>query len=427
MGAAAPGWVDSDRRLEQAQSERVLARVEGAAAALEPRPGEGAARVLASPFGLRGAAVLDARRVVLAQAGELPALEVLAARCPRNLLPGQGVRLLAPELPGVMVACAGLDRGGALLGLEPVQAGGRQPVSLLLLMLALGSMAAGLSAAAVRQALSPLAGMADAARRLAQGEVGVQVPPADDAELRPLAASLNQLATALQARDDEIRNRLSLTRQLAALVAHEVRNPLQSLTMLADVVAHEDDPEVRKALLESIRSELHLIGQVVTRLVSDGDQLTLVVAPVPLEGLVRRCVYLHLPRARELGVELSASGGAAVVGEVDAALLRRALENLVENAISLRGAAGGGRVHIALEPLDGPPRAVLHVDDDGVGVPEEDRQRIFLPGVSGREGGTGLGLALARKVAEAHGGALTVGPSPLGGARFTLVIPLLAR
>ena len=69
----------------------------------------------------------------------------------------------------------------------------------------------------------------------------------------------------------------------------------------------------------------------------------------------------------------------------------------------------------------------ITVDDDGAGVPEGDRQHIFLLGVSHREGGTGLGLALARKVAEAHGGTLDVGDSPLGGARFTLSIPLEPR
>ena len=107
---------------------------------------------------------------------------------------------------------------------------------------------------------------------------------------------------------------------------------------------------------------------------------------------------------------------------MDAALFRRAVENLVSNAISIRGDSGGGVVEITLEAHT--DAVLVHVDDDGEGVPETDRERIFISGVTRRRGGTGLGLALARKVAEAHGGTLSVTNSHLGGARFTLALPL---
>jgi two-component system sensor histidine kinase HydH len=63
------------------------------------------------------------------------------------------------------------------------------------------------------------------------------------------------------------------------------------------------------------------------------------------------------------------------------------------------------------------------VDDDGPGLPEGDPEQLFDPFYSTRERGTGLGLALARRIARAHGGELSAGPSPAGGARFTLVLP----
>jgi signal transduction histidine kinase len=98
--------------------------------------------------------------------------------------------------------------------------------------------------------------------------------------------------------------------------------------------------------------------------------------------------------------------------------LRRALANLVRNA---RQAAGEAEVVVAWR---GTGRgAVIEVRDGGPGVPEKDRERIFLHFVTHRAGGTGLGLAIARLVVERHGGELTVDDAPEGGARFTLVLP----
>ena len=128
------------------------------------------------------------------------------------------------------------------------------------------------------------------------------------------------------------------------------------------------------------------------------------------------------PRARERTVDLRSHILATPTASVDAALMRRAVENLVSNAISIRGDAGGGLVEVTLE--SDANDVLIHVDDDGEGVPEGEREDIFISGVTHRRGGTGLGLALARKVAQAHGGTLHVTSSHLGGARFTLALPL---
>ncbi|MCB9743165.1 MAG: HAMP domain-containing histidine kinase [Alphaproteobacteria bacterium] len=263
--------------------------------------------------------------------------------------------------------------------------------------------------------------MTEEARRLASGGPVTALGPMDP-DLQPLADALEQLSAALSAQEDDIQQRLALTQQLAAIVAHEVRNPLQSLTMLADVVAHCDDPEERKELLRSIQQELGLIEVVVQRLVSSGDALRLVRRSTTLWALIGRCVRLQGPEAREAGVKLEAELIEAAEGQLDGPLLRRAIENLIRNAVTALAKQEGGHVRVRLE-REGDV-ALVHVDDDGPGVPEEEREDIFRAGVSGRPDGTGLGLPLARRVAEAHGGSLLVTHSPLGGARFTLTLPL---
>jgi signal transduction histidine kinase len=106
-----------------------------------------------------------------------------------------------------------------------------------------------------------------------------------------------------------------------------------------------------------------------------------------------------------------------------AAELARLVRNLVDNATR----HAQGRMSVALTEDAG--HAVLRIDDDGPGVPEPDRERVFerftrLDGSRNRaSGGVGIGLALVRRVAEGHGGSVTVGDAPLGGARFEVRIP----
>ena len=120
---------------------------------------------------------------------------------------------------------------------------------------------------------------------------------------------------------------------------------------------------------------------------------------------------------------LTARGAHAPVGvEGDAAMLERAVDNLLRNAI--RHCGTPGRVELALSSRHG--RAVLRVRDDGEGVPPADRERIFTAGERGsspRGEGRGLGLAIAREITEAHGGCLTLDPVGVG-ACFRLSLPL---
>ena len=113
-----------------------------------------------------------------------------------------------------------------------------------------------------------------------------------------------------------------------------------------------------------------------------------------------------------------ATAGACVTG--DETLLRRAFTNLLRNAAD--AVEPGGRVRVSSR--SGRGEVLVFVDDDGPGLPEEELERIFIPFVSGKAHGTGLGLALTRKVVVHHGGRIRAGRSPLGGARFELALPL---
>lgn len=227
------------------------------------------------------------------------------------------------------------------------------------------------------------------------------VPPGDD-EVARLAGTLNQLLT-------DLRRLVAREQAFVADAAHELRSPLASLRVQVDVArAHPQQVEL-PALLADLDSDLSRLS----RLTED----LLALSRVEQGPAVRRPVDLQ---------QLAGADGrpAPVLGDPDA--LRRLVDNLLDNA-----QRHARRVAVTTSVAAG--WAVLDVDDDGPGIAEADRERVFERWVRLDEardraaGGTGLGLALVRAVARAHGGDVAVSDSPLGGARFRVRLPAAAE
>ena len=171
--------------------------------------------------------------------------------------------------------------------------------------------------------------------------------------------------------------------------------------------------------------------QQLTRLVDDLRTLTLAEAgrlslhpeALDLVGLSARVVRDLHDRAGARGVTLHLDAPTPTPLRADAGRIRQIAVNLLENA--LQHAAGRVQVSVVNEG----ETALLHVDDDGPGIPEESREAVFTRFLrldSSRTrgtGGSGLGLAIVQELAQAHGGAAQAGQSPLGGARFTVRLP----
>ncbi|MBR7828444.1 PAS domain-containing protein [Actinospica sp. MGRD01-02] len=223
---------------------------------------------------------------------------------------------------------------------------------------------------------------------------------------------------------------------LIATVAHELRSPLTSVkgftaTLLAKWERFTDDQ--RKLMLETVDADADRVTRLIAELLDiariDSGRLQLGCYPVDLVELVTDqtagMIAAGLPAERfdVQSVELP-----AVWADPDK--LRQVVANLLENAVR----HGDGRVTIAFEELpedadaerkgEGTPMIAMTVDDEGPGIPEAMLGRVFTRFWRGnRRGGTGLGLYIVKGIVEAHGGAITVGRAPGGGARFRFTMP----
>ncbi|MCB9764671.1 MAG: hypothetical protein H6739_33155 [Alphaproteobacteria bacterium] len=273
-------------------------------------------------------------------------------------------------------------------------------------------------------------------------------PPRGAAELTELGAALEALRGSviaqrreLEALNTELEHRVELrTRQLAraqeqllraarlaglgelaAGVAHEVNNPtgviLSRVDYLLSVADDEGlDPDVIDDL-QVIAHQARRVARVTGDLLRLGRDDDRQVGPVPLREVLALTCSLLAPQAREAGVSLALAGDAEPVARGDRGQLEQLAFNLARNALD--ACAEGGAVQLALRP-DG-----FAVIDDGHGIPDALRARIFEPFVTTRPPGqgSGLGLAVAFGVVADHGGRIEVDSSPGRGATFTVTLP----
>lgn len=289
-------------------------------------------------------------------------------------------------------------------------------------VVALGAMVGLLTILGMRLVLGPVEAATDAARRIAQGVRGVRIPEVGPSELRALAGALNEVGNQVDVREDEIRARLGAMAQLTSMVAHEVRNPLQSLSLLVSLARLEEDPTEREQLLTSIEAEIRALEGVVQTFLRSSGPVQISRVASDLVDVTRLALQVATTIASTRGVEVSSALPSRLPMSMDGSLVRRAIENLLLNAVEFSSQEPAGRVRVSVERQGA--TALVIVDDSGPGVPEAERDRIFKAYYSSKAGGTGLGLALVKQVFEAHGGSIRCESSPLGGARFRGVLPI---
>lgn len=248
-------------------------------------------------------------------------------------------------------------------------------------------------------------------RRLAQ-------PPGKD-EIPRLAATLNEML-------DRIDQSHRLQRQFVSDASHELRSPLSAIRQTAEVAQNYPGQVSVDVLAADVLAEGHRLESLVSALLLlarlDDDAQVVGNGLVDVDDLVLEEVTRVRRSADSVTIDVSHVSGGQVSGS--AVLLAQVVRNLVENAVR----HASSRVVVSLGERDG--WVELTVDDDGVGVPIDDRERIFerfvrLDEARAREaGGSGLGLAIVLKIVELSGGTVLVAQAPGSGARFAVRLPV---
>ncbi len=291
----------------------------------------------------------------------------------------------------------------------------------LLVALAAGTLAAG-------RVVRPLSELTAAVRGLARGEARARsVPIRSDDEIGALAGAFNQMSADLaRAQHDLVEaEKFAFVGELAAGVAHEIRTSLgvlRSSTQMLERSLPEGARAEARELAEMIQQEVGRLGGVVD------DLLTLRARPlrleaVPLSQPLGRAAGFVEGEAQAKGIRVERAALPAREARVacDPELIYQVGVNLMVNAIHALPASGTVRLRV-LEPAGG--AGGFEVCDDGPGVPEEIRERIFQPFVTGRAGGVGLGLTFVKRVVHDHRGRIELESNADAGTCFRVWLPL---
>jgi signal transduction histidine kinase len=274
-----------------------------------------------------------------------------------------------------------------------------------------------------RMILSPIRALSGTAKKLGRGDFSQRVTIRDRGDMGELARTFNSMATDLE-RTEKLR------RNMVADVAHELRTPLSNVSGYLEAI-RDDVVKPDKATISSLSEEVDLLSRLVDDLqelaLADAGELKLICQPEDLAQLTEQAVKAIQVKAAGKGLEITTDipEGLPPVN-IDYHRISQVLRNLLANAIT--HTANGGKISVSIQNLDKMLR--VSVTDTGEGIPAEDLPNMFerfyrvdksrtRPG-----GGSGLGLTIAKRLIEAHGGTIGVNSEFGKGSCFFFTLPV---
>lgn len=273
--------------------------------------------------------------------------------------------------------------------------------------------------------LRPLGRLRAAAKRIGGGDYASRIDERGPAEVAELAREFNSMARAVEERERQLvrSERLAAVGKLSAMITHEIRNPLSAIGLNAELLDDELAGNAEgRALCRAIQHEVDRLTAITEEYLAFGKLPKPKLASEHVNAMVEAlAAFVREDLAAKhitLVVELADTDPIALV---DASQLRQCLINLVRNAGEAVASKGGGVVTVRTRKTG--DRAMIEVEDNGVGIPAEVIPRLFDTFFSTKEGGSGLGLALTQQIVKDHGGELNVTSTVGHGSTFSVSIP----
>jgi signal transduction histidine kinase len=274
-----------------------------------------------------------------------------------------------------------------------------------------------------RKTAIPMADMLDAAGKVADGDYSARVPEKGPVEITALATAFNEMTGKLQVNEEQ-------RRMLLADISHELRTPLTiiqgNLEGMLDGIYPADSTRLQ-GLLDETQTLARIIEDLRTLSVVESGSLKLQLERVnPMEFLEEFIpAYQTLAKSRQVRLDAVSQQHLPEL-EMDPTRIREVLSNLITNA--LRYTKAGGHIQISLDFVQQTPaRLQFIIQDDGIGIPEQDLPHIFERFYKDRDSsGSGLGLPIAKSLVEAHGGSIRADSFPGKGTSITFTLPIKA-
>jgi len=273
--------------------------------------------------------------------------------------------------------------------------------------------------------------LAVAAEKVAAGDLSQTLPVTGRDEVGRLTRSFNEMIERLR-RNRELEKKVRESQYLSQLghlssgVAHEIRNPLNFIALAVDhldtlVLGKSEEAEREKeAVIAGIRGEIRNLNELVTNFILYGRPPDPQRTPMRIREIVEGVLQMASPRLKGHRISLVTDFRDAPPLAVDPDMIRRAVINLVGNAVDAM--PGGGELRVGGGP-QGTGGYLLEVRDTGTGIAEKDLAKVFEPYFTTKSTGLGLGLVLTRKIVEAHGGTIVIDSEQGRGTRVTVRLP----
>ena len=261
----------------------------------------------------------------------------------------------------------------------------------------------GIASLFIRNQVRAFQRLARAAENFGMGRDAGPIHPEGATEVRAAAVAFNRM-------QDRIKRFLTQRTEMLAGVSHDLRTPLTRLRLSLELLPHDATTEQDIADMAADIAEMEaMIESYLSFARGEGGE--------PSETVDLGALLADIAAsARRAGGEIELAATEGLMLPIRGGAVRRAIQNLVDNA--LRHAT-----HVALRAGRQGNAVLVTVDDDGPGIAEDKRESVFRPFESGAEGGTGLGLTIARDIVRAHGGELVLLTSPMGGLRAQVRLP----
>ncbi|MDF1821496.1 MAG: ATP-binding protein [Alcanivoracaceae bacterium] len=327
--------------------------------------------------------------------------------------------------PSGVVVYAPIGSTGDVLVLGPMSLFEYYPVEMMVFVGALGLVAMGFAAyLLVRPLQLRLLRLGRAVERLGAGDLNAKADVSSQDAVGQLAATFNGMT-------DHIRRLIQSQREMTRAVSHELRTPVARLRFGLEMLEDVEDMKERRRRLDELDNDIDqlddLIDEILTFARLEEGAPSIEFDDLDAPDLLNRLRDELLPLSGDISLEVDRSLDALPPEyrrcQGAERYLHRIVQNLATNALRY------ARSRVVMRYRVDGDLAVIEVDDDGPGIPENDRSRVFKPFARldesrhRKSGGYGLGLSIVQRIAEWHGGQVDIETSPMGGARFRLVWP----